>query len=204
MLAGERIVHHLDMMEEEAYGRGEPNRRAVVDLGGARSAINMALVKDGAFLGFITLFRREVRPFTDKQIALVENFAAQAVIAIENARLITETSEALEQQTATAEILGVINSSPGTLTPVFDAMLDKALHLCEAAFGFLVFFEGDSFRSVAKRNLPDSLAVFLETSHPISPNGSIARIAQGGPLVQIEDISADEITPISNPGRRAL
>src|SRR5438067_11468241 len=102
MLAGERVVHHLDLMDEEAYRRGEPNRRALVDLGGARSAINMALVKDGTFRGFITLFRREVRPFTDKQIALVENLAAQAVIAMENARLLTETREALEQQTATA------------------------------------------------------------------------------------------------------
>src|SRR5215472_13771556 len=126
MLAGERIVHHLDMMDEEAYRRGEQNRRALVDLGGARSAINVALVKDRAFLGFITLFRQEVRPFTEAQIALVENFAAQAVIAMENARLITETREALEQQTATAEVLKVINSSPGDLTPVFDALVDTA------------------------------------------------------------------------------
>jgi GAF domain-containing protein len=195
MLAGERIVHHLDMMDEEAYSRGEQNRRALVDLGGARSAINVALVKDRTFLGFITLFRQEVRPFSDKQIALVENFAAQAVIAMENARLITETREALEQQTATAEVLQVINSSPGDLAPVFEAILEKAHALCGADFGNLMIYDGELMHSVAFHGEPTPWRDYLATPYRPTATSPSWPLFSGAELIHIGDLAT-----IGGPG----
>src|SRR6266436_5522615 len=137
-----------------AYLEGDPRVVASVDLGGARTMFVVPMLKEGVLLGTISIYRQEVRPFADKQIDLVSNFAAQAVIAIENTRLLNELRESLQRQTATSEVLGVISRSPGELEPVFQAMLENATRICEAKFGNLLLYDGDAFRIVAMHGAP--------------------------------------------------
>ena len=114
------------------------------------------MLKEDELVGSIAIYRQVVQPFTDKQIELVKNFAAQAVIAIQNTRLLNELRELLEQRTATSEVLRVISSSPGELEPVFQAMLENATRLCDAPFGNLFLREGDSVRIVASHHPPSA------------------------------------------------
>ena len=200
---GEHLVHLADRRDEDAY-QDDPVFRGLVDTSGVRASLSVALRRDETLLGMINVYRQEVRPFTDKQIALLQNFAAQAVIAMENARLITETREALEQQTATAEVLQVINSSPGDLAPVFDAMLDKALHLCQAEIGTLWIYDGQSMHAAAVRGAPPPYAQFLSQGpHPPSPIAH-RHLLGGEPAVQIADITETEGYRSGDPLPRAV
>ncbi len=186
IVQGQSVVHVTDLAATELYHAGNPVRRAYVDLGGARTLLSVALRKDNALLGAFNVFRQEVRPFSKKEIALVQNFAAQAVIAIENARLITETREALEQQTATAEVLGVINCSPGNLAPVFDAILEKAHSLCGADFGGLLIYDGEYLRPIAQHNMPPRFTELIAAG--FRPGHNFSRLMGGAGFAHVQDM----------------
>ena len=202
---GADIVHIADITGDDVYRSGNRIRRALADQGGARTALFVALRRDEALFGTFVIYRKQVRPFSDRQIALLQDFAAQAVIAMENARLITEQREALEQQTATAEVLQVINASPGDLALVFDAMLEKAMRLCGAAFGVLWTYDGERIHATALRGVPPAFAEFLtQVTHPVGPNNAHGRLLRGEPIVHIADVLEDEAYRSGDPIRRTL
>ena len=135
------------------------------------------MLRDTELAGAILVYRDKVAPFHASEIELVENFAKQAVIAMENARLLSELRESLDQQTATTEVLAAINSSPGDLTPVFEGILEKAHALCRVEYGSLQLYDGTMFRAVAVHNLPESLAARLREGY--APGPVFQRLSEG-------------------------
>src|SRR5262249_43200507 len=178
-----------DIRLEPAY-RTDPKRFAIIEQAGARTLLTVPMLKENELIGQISIYRQEVRPFADKHIELVSNFARQAVIAIENTRLLNELRESLQQQTATSEVLRVISSSPGELKPVFEAMLENATRLCEASYGVLWLKEGDAFRAVALHGAmpPAYTELWADTLFRPSPDVPFARAAATGHPVHIEDL----------------
>ncbi|MFL5288341.1 MAG: GAF domain-containing protein [Rhodopila sp.] len=181
--------------DESIYPEDRP---VLMELAGVRSILDVPLVKDGRGVGAIAIYRHTPGRFAKAQVALLENFSAQAVVAMENARLLTEQREALERQTATAEVLQVINTSPGNLTPVFDAILQKATDLCAAAFGILWMFDGEHYDAAAFRNVPLAYREFLRDPPPATPLTPLGRIAAGEAFAQIADM-ADESFAAGGP-----
>jgi two-component system, NtrC family, sensor kinase len=186
-----RTIHVPDLLDSDEYPEGKEMALRY----GHRATLVVPLLRDATAIGAILVRRREARPFTDKQIELVSNFAKQVLIAIENTRLLNELrqrtddlSEALERQTATSEVLGVISSSPGELEPVFQAMLANAVRLCDAKFGVLNLYEGGAFRTVAVHNVPPAYAEMRRREplrpHPGTAHAEVVRTKQ---VVHISD-----------------
>ena len=190
MAATKHFQHTTDLKADVSYLERDPALVPIVDLAGARTALVVPMLKDDVLVGAIVIYRQEVRPFTDKQIALVQNFAAQAVIAIENTRLLNELRQSLEQQTATSEVLRVISSSPGELQPVFQTMLENATRICEANFGFLQLCESETFRMAAMHNAPPAFAQAIAQREPSfrpSPLTPLGRMVATKQLVHVAD-----------------
>src|SRR5262249_40966982 len=177
----------------------------LVEGAGARTVLHVPMLRESALVGVIAIYRQEVRPFTDKQMELVANFAAQAVIAIENARLLNELRESLQQQTATSEVLQVISSSPGELQPVVETMLERATLICEAKFGNLMLSDRRTFVNVAFHNVASEF-VELYSNVPFVPNtsGPVGRLSVTKQPVHVADLRADKAYEEGAPGAVAM
>ena len=194
MVATKMVVHVADLAAEQAYvDQRSPQYVAAVELGGVRTFLAVPMLRENELVGAFILYREEVRPFADKQIALVTSFASQAVIAIENTRLLNELRQSLEQQTATSEVLKVVSTSPGDLQPVFTTILENAVRICEANFGNLFLYEEDAYRVVAMHNAPEAYAN-LRTDAPIRPppGTALSRVAATKQAAQIADLMMEE------------
>jgi signal transduction histidine kinase len=188
-----QTVHIEDVMTDPTHGN-DPLRAAFAKIVGARTFLAVPMLKNDALVGIICIYRLQVCPFTDKQIELVQNFAAQAVIAIENTRLLNELRESLQQQTATADVLKVISSSPGDLQPVFEAMLANATRICEASFGNLMLYENGLLRRVALHNTPAPYAEFNKRNPLLDPDKvpSLGCLVRTQRAVQVADLAVEE------------
>jgi two-component system, NtrC family, sensor kinase len=196
-------VQVADLRTDPAYLAGDPLPVSAVDVGGIRTLLVVPMFKEGDLIGAIALFRKEVRPFTDKQVDLVSNFGAQAVIAIENARLLNELRESLQQQTATADVLKVISSSPGELEPVFRAMLENANHMCSANFSIMWGFKDGAFLGLSWLGITPEFADYVRQPRVWGPETGLGQLARTRQTVHVPDTCAGRAYTDKDPNRMA-
>jgi len=192
LIAGEDCVHDIDAADSDSYRRGDPNRRAIVDLGGARTILNVALRKDGVLLGAMSIYRQEVQPFSDSQIALLQGFAAQAVIAMENARLLGELRESLDQQTATSDVLSTISRSSVDLSTVLNTLAETVARLCRADHAYMFRRQEGLHHLVASHGVSDETKEYM-LANPFTPDrgNTSGRVLIERRTVHIPDVLAD-------------
>jgi signal transduction histidine kinase len=185
----------VDIAATPSYAEANPFVLTATDLGGFRTVLSVPMLRKNDLIGIISIFRQQVEEFTDEQIELVSHFAKQAVIAIENTRLLNELRESLQQQTATADVLKVISSSPGEVEPVFTAMLENATRICEANFGHLQLYENATFRIGAMHNTPPKLAEFLKRQgpYPPTPGSPLDRVTHTKQVSHVADITVEGV-----------
>jgi adenylate cyclase len=191
MLMTKTVIHFHDLATERGYIERKPTFVAAVELGGVRTFLAAPMLKENELIGVVIVYRQEVRPFSEKQIEIIKNFAAQAVIAIENARLLNELRQSLERQTATADVLKIIGRSTFDLQKVLDTLVTSAAQLCRAERASITLPKGERYHRVASHG--------FSAEFSIKYNGTLERYAGDGVMVIFNDP-----VPIENPALQAV